>query len=178
MSALGETYLLECLKSFKGIKSNAEKAIAQISDEEMHWSPDPESNSVAVIVRHLSGNLRSRFTNFLTTDGEKPDRDRDSEFVDPGESKAALLARWESSWQVLFDTLQRLKPEDLLATVTIRQEPHTVVRALQRQLAHYAYHGGQIVYLCKLVRAGGFQSLSIPKGASEQYKQVPPPTQP
>ncbi len=174
MSDPGEIYLLECLKSFKGIKSTTEKAIVQIKDEEMHWSSDPESNSVAIILRHISGNLRSRFTDFLTTDGEKPDRNRDAEFVDSGISREVLLSEWETSWKILFDTLGQLTSASLTQTVYIRNEPHTVIRALQRQLVHYAYHSGQIVYLCKQIRAGNFKSLTIPRGASGDFLHSPP----
>jgi hypothetical protein len=174
MNDPGAVYLLEYLKSFKGIKSNAEKAMAQIDEQEWHWSPDPESNSVAILVRHISGNLRSRFTDFLTADGEKPDRNRDAEFLDPDQTRENLLAAWESSWDILFATLEQLQPSDLLSIVHNRREPYTVVRALQRQLVHYAYHGGQIVYLCKQIRTVRFRSLSIPRGASGDYLNIPP----
>lgn len=176
MNDSGAVYLLECLKSFKGIKSNAEKAMIQLTDHQLRWSPEDESNSVAVIVRHLCGNLRSRFTDFLTTDGEKPGRHRDSEFIVPDESRDVLMQRWEESWAVLFRTLEALHPDDLLRTVYIRREPHSVIRALQRQLVHHAYHGGQIVYLCKQIRSGKFSSLSIPKGESGNYLTSPPTT--
>lgn len=171
MSTVSEIYLLECLKSFKGMKSNAEQAIAQIGDEALHFQPDSESNSVAIIMRHLAGNLRSRFTDFLTSDGEKPNRNRDMEFVDPTGNRQEILADWNNGWEILFSTLNNLKDEDLLATITIRNEPHIVLRAIQRQLVHYAYHCGQIVFLCKMIRKSDFQSLSIPRGKSEEFNK-------
>ena len=171
MSSVSEIYLLESLKSFKGMKSNAELAIAQISDEELHFQPDSESNSVAIIMRHIAGNLRSRFTDFLTTDGEKPNRNRDIEFENPTGNRQEILADWNNGWEALFSTLNGLKGEDLLNTITIRNEPHSVLRAIQRQLVHYAYHCGQIVFLCKMIRKSEFQSLSIPRGKSEEYNK-------
>ena len=139
---IATTYLEECTKSFHGLKSNAEKAMNQLSDAELHSAPDPESNSVVILVKHMAGNMISRFTNFLTTDGEKPDRNRDGEFIDDFKSREALMEFWDSGWTCLFDALSSLTEDDLLKTVTIRNEPHTVVRALQRQLVHYAYHTG------------------------------------
>jgi hypothetical protein len=163
---VGSVYLLETTKSMHGLKSNAEKAIEQISEQEMHFCPDPESNSVAVIMKHMAGNMRSRFTDFLTSDGEKPDRNRDGEFVDELRSRREIFEHWNMGWKCLFDALDELTPDDLLRIVFIRGEEHTVIRALHRQLTHYAYHAGQIVYLCKLIRSGDFKSLSIPKNKS------------
>lgn len=154
---------------FGWYKSLAEGALDQLGAEQLHATLDPEANSVAVVVRHMSGNLRSRFRDFLTTDGEKPDRHRDREFVDDGLDPAALRARWEEGWGVLFAALDGLSPSDLLATVTIRGEPHTVLEALQRQLTHHAYHVGQIVLLAKHLRGADWRTLSIARGASQRY---------
>ncbi len=167
---LGAIYLLEILKGFKGLKSNAEKAIEQISDTEMHYSSDSESNSVAIIMKHLAGNMLSRFSDFLTTDGEKPNRNRDSEFIDDQWNRLQLVDYWNKGWNCLFATLQTIKPDDLTKIVLIRGEEHTVLRALQRQLSHYAYHCGQIVYLSKQIRSTEFITLSIPRGKSEQFR--------
>jgi len=173
MSA-SQLYLEESIKSFHGLKSNAEKAIIQLADSEMHFQPDPESNSVVIIMKHMAGNMISRFTGFLTTDGEKPDRNRDGEFVDDFNSRDALMDFWNKGWACVFDALSGLKEDDLLKTVYIRSEPHTVIRAIQRQLVHYAYHCGQIVFLAKQIRSAGFKTLSIPKGKSAEYITRPP----
>jgi hypothetical protein len=170
----GQIFLTETLKSMKGLKSNVEKALAQITGNEYHYKPDSESNSVAIIMKHMSGNMLSRFTDFLTTDGEKPNRNRDDEFVDDFESQEQLQHLWEKGWQCVFDSIEALTENDLTKTVFIRNEPHSVVRALQRQLTHYAYHAGQIVFLCKHIRSTTFQSLSIPKAQSNTY--TPPPS--
>lgn len=163
MSAIAELYLLETLKSLKGLKSSAEKAISQISNEELHFSPDKESNSVAIIMKHLAGNMVSRFTNFLTTDGEKEWRKRDQEFIDENKTHEELFDLWNNGWECLFEALSKLQPEELSKLIYIRGEEHTVLRALNRQLVHYAYHTGQIIYICKQIRKSDFQSLSIPR---------------
>ena len=173
-TTISELYLLESIKSFKGLKSNAEKALDQISDSQMHEHPDEESNNVAIIVKHLAGNMLSRFTDFLISDGEKPNRNRDGEFIDNFKSREEIMAYWEQGWNCLFETLSSLKPEDLEKTVYIRNEAHTVLRAIHRQLTHYAYHCGQIVFLCKHLRQNEFKSLSIPKGDSLKYVTTPP----
>ncbi|HVT44334.1 MAG TPA: DUF1572 family protein [Thermoanaerobaculia bacterium] len=165
--SLASVYLETATRSFRGLKTLAEKAIAQLGDDELHQAPDPESNSVAVLMNHISGNLLSRWTDFLSTDGEKPDRDRDGEFVDAGSSREQLLDRWAAGWKVLLDTLATLGEDDLLKTVTIRGEPHTVVLAIERQVVHYAYHAGQIVYLAKQIRSADWKNLSIPKQRPE-----------
>ena len=170
----GELFLEESIKSFKGLKSNAEKATEQLSDQELHWSFNEESNSIAIVMKHLAGNMLSRWTDFLTTDGEKPNRNRDGEFEDDFTSRAQLMEFWNKGWKVLTDTLNGLSEDDLLKTVTIRNEPHTVIRAIQRQLAHYAYHCGQIVYVAKQLRGKEFKTLSIPRGESAKYVSVPP----
>lgn len=173
-SNFSEIYLLESLKSFKGLKSNAEKAMNQISDSQMHEHPDEESNNVAIIAKHMAGNMLSRFTDFLTSDGEKPNRNRDGEFIDNFKSRQEIIDYWEKGWACLFDTLSSLKSEDLEKTVYIRNEEHTVLRAIHRQLTHYAYHCGQIVFLCKHLRQKEFKSLSIPRGESSKYTFEPP----
>jgi Protein of unknown function (DUF1572) len=162
-------YVDEAFRSLRGHKRLADDAIAQLSDEQFFAAPDPESNSVAVIMKHLAGNMRSRFTDFLTTDGEKPDRHRDSEFVMQGGAKRdEVIGDWEQSWQFVFDTLNSLQPEDLERSVTIRGEPHSVLQAVNRQVAHYAYHVGQIVFLAKHWKGAEWKTLSVPKGQSEQ----------
>lgn len=169
MPDISRQYLDEVFRGFRGHKRLADDAIAQLTDEQFFAAPDPEDNSVAVIVKHVAGNLRSRFTDFLTSDGEKPDRNRDQEFAITDEtSRAHMLAWWERQWQLLFDTLNSLEPEDLERSITIRSQPHTVLQALQRSLAHQAYHAGQIVWLAKHWKSAGWKSLSIAKGQSEQ----------
>ncbi|HYG98319.1 MAG TPA: DinB family protein [Terriglobales bacterium] len=165
-SSFGSHYLDEARRQFRGHKKLAEGALAQLSDEELFRAPDAESNSIAIMMRHISGNQRSRFTDFLTTDGEKPDRNRDQEFENPAQSREALVKVWEKSWAVVFDSLASLTPEDLLKTVTVRGEPLTVLQAINRQVAHYAYHVGQIVFLAKHWKGSEWKSLSIPKGKS------------
>jgi uncharacterized damage-inducible protein DinB len=163
-------YLEEIKRQLRGHKRMAEAAMAQLSDEEFFRAIDPEANSVAVIAKHISGNAHSRFTDFLTTDGEKPDRFRDREFEVANASREETMRYWEEGWNVVFGALDSLTPDDLDRTVTIRQEPHTVVQALNRALAHYAQHIGQIVFLAKHLRSSQWKTLSIPRGKSEQYK--------
>jgi hypothetical protein len=141
----------------------AERAIAQVTDEQLTRTLDPESNSIALIVKHLAGNMRSRWTDFLTSDGEKPDRDRDSEFEIPPANRAELMRIWEDGWQRVFAALEPLSDADLSRTVTIRGEPHSVIQAIHRQLAHYAAHTGQIVLLAKHFQSDRWQTLSVPK---------------
>ena len=168
-------YLNEAHRQMRGHKRLAEGAMAQLKDEELFVTLDPESNSVAVIVKHMAGNMRSRFTDFLTTDGEKPDRYRDQEFeLSPTTTRADLTKWWEEGWARVFDAIESLKPEDVMRTVTIRGEPHTVLQAVNRQVAHYAYHTGQIVFLAKHLRSSKWRSLSIPRGKSEEFKTVAP----
>ena len=165
MSQLDSHYLEAVAAEFRNYKRLADKAIAQLpSDESFFHALDPESNSIAVIVRHMGGNLRSRWTDFLTTDGEKPDRHRDTEFdFDREWSREELLAAWEAGWEILFGTLGSLGPDDLMKTVEIRSEPHTVVRAIERALGHAAYHSGQIVLLARHLASDSWKSLSIPR---------------
>jgi len=168
----GQHYLEDAISMFRKMKQQAERALAQVSDEQFFAQLDAESNSLALIVKHIAGNARSRWTDFLTSDGEKPDRCRDSEFEsEPGDTRASLMERWERGWQYLFDALQPLGAEDLMRTVRIRNEEHTVVQAINRQLAHYAAHVGQIVLLAKHYAGPRWQTLSIPRGKSEEFNQ-------
>ena len=145
--------------------------MAQLKDEEFFFTLDPESNSVAILVKHLAGNMRSRFTDFLTSDGEKPDRFRDREFeVNSATTRADVMRWWEEGWACVFGALAPLQPEDVMRTITIRNEPHTVLQAVNRQIAHYAQHIGQIVFLAKHIRSSDWKTLSIPRGKSEEFK--------
>ena len=167
---LAAHYLEEAGRQLRGHKRMAEGAMSQLSDEEMFRVIDPESNSVAVLVKHIAGNMRSRFTDFLTTDGEKPTRQRDTEFIrDANTTRADVMSWWEQGWKVLFDTIASLRPEDVTRTVTIRNEPHTVLQAINRQIAHYAQHIGQIVLLAKHLKGSDWKTLSIPRGKSEEF---------
>ncbi len=177
MTDLAPHYLDEIRRQLRGHKRMAESAMAQLEDKDFFTTIDPESNSIAVLVKHIAGNARSRFTDFLTSDGEKPDRFRDREFeLTAATTREEVLRWWEQGWTYVFSTLDSLKPEDLLCTVTIRQEPHTVLQALNRALAHYAQHIGQVVFLAKHLRSEQWKSLSIPRGKSEDYKAAPPKT--
>ena len=169
---LASAYFDEARRSLRGHKSLAEGAIAQVSDDQLFHQLDPEANSIAVVMKHISGNQRSRFTDFLTSDGEKPDRHRDTEFEMPARpSREELMRMWEDGWKILFDTLESLRPEDFSRKVTIRGEPHTIVQALNRANSHYAYHVGQIVLLAKHLRGAEWKSLSIPRGQSTEYEK-------
>jgi hypothetical protein len=157
---------------FKNYKTLAEKSFAQLKqDSEFHYTLDPEANSVALLIKHISGNMISRWTDFLTTDGEKPARNRDGEFIDHSETREQLMEKWNTSWEVFFQTLHSLTEEDLLKTVTIRQEGLTVIQALTRQIAHYSYHIGQIVFIAKHLRSTDWKSLSIPKNQSAAHSK-------
>lgn len=171
MTDLASQYLDEIRRQLRGHKRMAESAMSQLEGKDFFAAIDPESNSVAILAKHIAGNARSRFTDFLTTDGEKPDRFRDREFEISGETTREEVMRWwEEGWSQVFSTLDSLQPEDVARTVTIRQEPHSVMQALNRALAHYAQHIGQIVFLCKHLRSSQWQTLSIPRGKSEDYK--------
>ena len=175
MSNVAMHYLEEARRQLRGHKRMGEGALAQLRDEEFFIALDPEANSVAILVKHLAGNMRSRFTDFLTTDGEKPDRFRDREFeLTTATSRADVMKWWEEGWACVFAALDPLQPEDVMRTVTIRGEPHTVLQAVNRQIAHYAQHIGQIVFLAKHLRSGQWKTLSIPRGKSEEYKTVAP----
>ena len=168
-------YLEEARRQFRGHKRMAEGALTQLRDEDFFVTIDPEANSVAILVKHLAGNMRSRFTDFLTSDGEKPDRFRDREFeLGPGTSRTDVMKWWEEGWGCVFAAIEALKPEDVMRTVTVRGEPHTVLQAINRQIAHYAQHTGQIVFLAKHLRSSEWKTLSIPRGKSETYKTAPP----
>lgn len=166
---MNENYLKDAIESFRSYKNLAEKALAQTGDEEFFRVIDAEANSIAVIVKHLAGNLRSRWTLFLTTDGEKPDRHRDAEFELTAETRGDLMLFWENGWRALFDSLESLGAEDLEKTVLIRGEEFTVHKAVSRALAHAAYHIGQIALLAKHYRSSDWQTLSIPKNKSAEY---------
>jgi uncharacterized damage-inducible protein DinB len=167
---LEDTYLGEATQQFRHLKEMADGAIAQVPAEDFFRTSDAESNSVALIVKHIAGNLRSRWTDFLTSDGEKPNRHRDQEFEATGhDSHAALLEQWEAGWSLVFETMGSLVPADLKKTVLIREGPHSVLKAIQRQLTHNAYHVGQIVFLAKQLRSADWKTLSIPRGKTEQF---------
>ena len=168
---LATEFLSSAIKRFKEEKALGDKTFAQLNDEQLLRQPNEASNSIAVIVQHLHGNMSSRWTNFLTEDGEKPWRKRDDEFDVHQFTKDQILQMWEEGWQVLFNALDSLKDDDLLKTVTIRSQPLSVVDAINRQLAHYSYHVGQIVYLGRWIKDAAWQSLSIPKGASATFNK-------
>jgi Protein of unknown function (DUF1572) len=164
MMSIAAAYLEDVRFQFQRMKKLAEDAIAQVSDDELVRTVDPESNSLAIIMKHQAGNLRSRFTDFLTTDGEKPDRNRDGEFeIDRNPGRAAMMADWESGWARLFSVLNALGADDLSRDVYVRGERLTVVQALDRQMVHHSYHVGQIVFLAKHLRSTTWKTLSIPK---------------
>jgi hypothetical protein len=172
---LATHYLDEARRQFRGNKRLAEAAIEQLKDEELFFTLDPESNSIAILVKHLAGNMGSRFTDFLTTDGEKPERFRDQEFeLNAATTRADVMRWWEEGWARVFAAIEELKPEDVMRTVTIRGEPHTVLQAINRQIAHYASHSGQIILLAKHLRSKQWKTLSIPRGKSEDYKRAAP----
>jgi hypothetical protein len=174
-SAFAAAYCDEARRSFRGYKRLADGAMAQLSDEEFFRAPDPDSNSVALVVKHIAGNLRSRFRDFLTTDGEKPDRDRDQEFVlTERDTRQDLERRWEESFKLMFEIIASLTAEDFSRTVTIRGEPHSVLQSMNRSLTHTAYHVGQILYLGKHLRGAAWNILSIPKGKSAEFNAMKP----
>ena len=165
------SYLEDSLAVFHYYKNLAEKAMAQVTEDQLIAVLDEEMNSIAVIAKHMAGNMRSRWTDFLTTDGEKPDRDRETEFNAPPATRQELLALWERGWQCLFDALEALSEPDLARTVTIRGEPHSVMQAVNRQVAHYPYHCGQIVFLAKHFQHANWKSLSVPRGQSAEFNR-------
>jgi hypothetical protein len=165
------SYPEDSLALFRQYKKLADRAMEQVTDQELFTVLDPESNSIAVIVKHLSGNVRSRWTDFLTSDGEKPHRNRDGEFVDPPASREALLEAWEDGWSRVFEALEPLVEADLVRTVTIRGEAHSVMQAINRQVAHYAMHVGQIVMLAKHLTGSRWQSLSVPRNRSAEFNR-------
>src|SRR5579864_397579 len=172
-TSTAKAYLDESFRTFRGYKRMADAALAQISNEEFFRLLDPESNSLALIVKHMAGNLRSRWTDFLTSDGEKPDRQLDQEFeVTSDDTREDLMRRWERGWEITFNSIQSLKPQDLLKTVTIRAEPHTVLQAISRSVTHMAHHIGQIVFLAKHLRGSDWKTLSIPRGKTAEFNAM------
>lgn len=160
----------DAIRQFRKYKELADAGLAQVSPADLVRAIDPESNSIALVMKHISGNMRSRWTDFLHTDGEKPDRHRDREFeTEPDETRARTFERWEAGWALLFETLASLRGEDLQKIVTVRGEAHTVLEAIHRQLTHYAYHVGQIVFLARHFAGSRWKSLSIPKGMSGRF---------
>jgi len=164
-------YLEDSIEVLRYYKKLAERAMQQVSDEHLFATLDVESNSIAIIVKHMTGNMRSRWTDFLTTDGEKPTRNRDSEFVDPLPTRAALMADWDDGWSRVFGTLESLAEADLTRTVTIRGEAHSVMQAINRQVAHYPHHAGQIVLLAKHFACEHWQSISVPRNKSAEFNR-------
>ena len=165
------SYLADSLSLFRLYRTLAERAMEQVTDEQLFVTLDEHANSIATIVKHMAGNMRSRWTDFLSSDGEKPDRNRDSEFVDPPATREGLLALWNDGWQRVFGALEPLTDADLGRTVTIRGEAHSVMQAINRQLAHYASHCGQIILLAKHFQGANWKSLSIPKGRSSDFNK-------
>ena len=167
---IDQHYLDDALRQLRKLKSQSDKALAQVADEHLFASLDPESNSIAVIMQHMAGNMRSRWTDFLTSDGEKPDRERDREFEPPDRlTRAVIESAWEDGWTCVFDAVSALTSDDLGKTVSIRGEAHTVLEAINRQVIHHAGHAGQIVLLAKHYAAGRWQTLSIPRGKSREF---------
>ncbi|HKO04938.1 MAG TPA: DUF1572 family protein [Candidatus Acidoferrales bacterium] len=163
------TFIAATTRELRSLKRAADRAMVQLTDEQFFAALDPESNSIAVLVKHLAGNMRSRWSDFLTTDGEKPFRRRDDEFrIEAADTRASLAERWEEGWKILLGTLEALSPADLERTVTIRTEPYTALGAVQRSLAHYSDHIGQIILLAKYFAGAKWQTLSIPRGKSEE----------
>jgi hypothetical protein len=168
---IGRALIDGAVTAFRSNKSWADKAAAQVADDKLHLALDPNTNCIAVIMKHVAGNLLSRWTDFLTTDGEKPWRNRDDEFVDTFSTRAELIAYWESGWQRLFDSLASLSPDDLSRTVTIRGEPHSVPLAVERSLAHCAYHVGQIILIARILAGDQWTTITIPRGGSAGFNQ-------
>ena len=168
---LTTSYLEDSLSLFRQYKQMGERALDQTPEDKLFVAIDEEANSIAVIVKHIAGNMRSRWTDFLTSDGEKPDRNRDSEFVDPPETRAALMESWQRGWAYLFQALEPLTDADLTRTVTIRGEAHSVMQAINRALGHYANHLGQIVLLAKHFTGSQWQTISVPKNRSAEFNR-------
>jgi len=159
------------MELFRYYKKLGERAMAQCPEEALFTTLDTESNSIAIIVKHMAGNMRSRWTDFLTTDGEKPDRNRDTEFEEPPRTRTELMELWERGWKLLFGALEPLSDADQTRTITIRTEPHSVTQAINRQVAHYSYHVGQIVYLARHFAGKKWQTLTIPKKKSAEFNK-------
>lgn len=165
------SYIEDSLSLFRYYKKLGEGAIEQVTDEQLFAALDPEMNSIAIVVKHIAGNMRSRWTDFLTSDGEKPDRHRDTEFEQPPATRAELMRLWNEGWSRVFEALEPLSDSDLERTVAIRGEPHSVMQAINRQIAHYSYHVGQIVFLAKHLNASGWKSLSVPRNKSSEFNR-------
>lgn len=165
------SYIEDSLSLFRYYKKLCEGALEQLSDAQLFTTLDEEMNSVAIIVKHMAGNMRSRWTNFLTSDGEKPDRNRDGEFIAPPATRADLMRVWNDGWDKIFQALEPLSDSDLEREIFIRREPHSVMQAINRQIAHYAYHCGQIVFLAKHLKGSSWKSLSVPRNKSAQFNQ-------
>jgi Protein of unknown function (DUF1572) len=165
------SYLEDSLELLRYYKNLAERAMQQVSDEHLYTVLDKEANSIAIVVKHIVGNMRSRWVDFLTTDGEKPNRERDTEFVDPPATREALLQAWEDGWALVFQALEALSDADLGRTVNIRGEAHSVMQAVNRQIAHYAFHVGQIVILAKHLACDRWQSLTVPRNRSAEFNR-------
>lgn len=168
---LSTSYIADSLSLFRYYKKLGEGAIEQVSDEQLFAALDPEMNSIAIIAKHIAGNMRSRWTDFLTSDGEKPERNRDTEFEHPPSDRTELLELWNDGWGRVFAALEPLSDPDLERTVTIRGEPHSVMQAINRQVAHYSYHVGQIVFLAKHLTSNGWKSLSVPRNKSADFNR-------
>lgn len=173
-----KNFLETAISRLKYYKELGDKCFEQLNEWDFHYQPNEESNSIAIIIQHMAGNMLSRWTNFLTEDGEKEWRTRDAEFETGKQTKAELIGLWEKGWDCFLGTLSGLKKKDLKKTVSIRNEPLTVVDAINRQMAHYPYHVGQIIYIAKIIRSKSWKSLSIPKGGSQAYSSSPDPKDP
>jgi len=171
MTSVNQNFLQSAIKLFRYYKGLGDKTFDQLSVEELQWRPNEASNSIALIVHHLSGNMLSRWTDFLTSDGEKPWRDREAEFETGYSDKQSMIDAWNKGWTCLLSTLEELKPEDIEKIIYIRNEGQTVVEAIQRQLAHYASHVGQIMFVGKQIKGDGWVSLSISKGGSKDFNE-------
>lgn len=169
MNSIGKEFLQTAIRRLKYYKDLGDKTFEQLNDEQFHYRPNEECNSIAIIVQHMTGNMLSRWTNFLTEDGEKEWRQRDEEFEMHGYNKQQVIELWEKGWACLFAALAPLQEDDLLRTIYIRKEPLSVIDAINRQLAHYPYHVGQIIYIAKEVKDRTWKNLSVPKGHSTQY---------
>lgn len=173
ISMNGDRYLNDIISQFEKLKDLAGRALAQVSEDSFFIVISEVSNSIGIIVKHMAGNMRSRWRDFLTTDGEKPDRNRDSEFMrEAGDTREAIMKKWEEGWRYLFEALETLRSDDLDKTVLIRNEPHTVMEAIHRQLTHYAFHVGQIVYMARHFAGGNWRTLSVPRERSEEFNEM------
>ncbi|MGE8036859.1 DUF1572 family protein [Lysinibacillus sp. NPDC093692] len=168
---VAQTYINVVQKRFRSVKELGDKTLDQLEEAQLHWAYNEDSNSIAVIVKHISGNMISRWTDFLTTDGEKATRNRDDEFTDSLQTKEEVMNVWEKGWQVFLDALQGLTEADLQGFVTIRGERHSVIDAIERQMSHYSQHVGQIVYIAKQIKGSEWQTISIPKGQSQAFTE-------